>query len=374
MNERELREIKRRFRPDRSNIPNIVGCFVNSSGQIISRFKQSILLSENDESEALLSVMKKTLSGSLGTNLCDIEFSTKDVLEGEEHKLLMSLRDSHLKDEATLSAFFNRITESVHMESNYVILLANDIYDVYTKENDEESGSSNTFSYVVCSICPLKDSAEGLFFRESDKLFHSVTANAILTRPVLGFMFPCFDDRTANIYHALYYTKDIASSNEEFISRVFGKKAPMPAKVQKSTFDYCLKDALGEECSLDLVRSVSTQIAEMVEAHKELNIPEPLTLNKATIKTVLENCGVAEKTVEAFGAKLDESYGQNAELRPKNVVNTNKLDIVLPDVKITVKKEKQDLVSTQVIGGKKYIMIEATEGVEVNGVPVKISE
>ena len=374
MNERELREIKRRFRPDRSNIPSIVGCFINSSGQIISRFNQSILLSENDESEALLSVMKKTLSGSLGTNLCDIEFSTKDVLEGEEHKLLMTLRDTHLKDEAALSSFFSKIAESVHMECNYVVLLANDVYDVYTKENDEESGSSTVFSYIVCSICPLKDTSEGLFFREADKLFHSVASNAVLTRPVLGFMFPCFDDRQANIYHALYYTKDLASSNEEFVSRVLGKKAPMPAKVQRSTFDYCLKDALGEECSLELVRSVSTQIAEMVEAHKELKIPEPLTITKATMKDVLANCGVDEKTAETFGDKLDESYGKNAELSPKNVVTTTKLDIVMPDVKITVKKDKQDLVSTQVIGGKKYIMIEATDGVEVNGVPVKIQE
>ena len=374
MNERELREIKRRFRPDKSNIPNIVGCFVNASGQIISRFTQSILLSENDESEALLSVMKKTLSGSLGTNLTDIEFSTKDVTDGSEHKLLMTLRDSHLKDEAALSTFFSKVAESVRMESNYVILLANDIYDVYTKEGDEEGGSSTTFSYVVCSICPLKDSAEGLFFRESDKLFHSVSANAILTRPVLGFMFPCFDDRQANIYHALYYTKDIASANEDFVANVFGKKAPMPPKVQKSTFDYCLKDALGDECSLELVKSVNTQIAEMVEIHKESKDPDPLTVNKATLVSVLANCGVDEENIKSFGEKLDESYGHNAELRPKNVVNTNKLDIVMPDVKISVKKEKQHLVTTQTINGRKYILIEATEGVEVNGVIIKISE
>ena len=149
MNEKELREIKRRFRPDRSNIPNIVGCFINASGQIISRFNQSILLTESDESEALLTVMKKTLSGSLGTNLVDMEFSTRDVTNAEEHKLLMTLRDSHLKDEEALGTFFSKIAESVHMNCNYVVLLANDIYDVYTKENDEESGSSTTFSYIV---------------------------------------------------------------------------------------------------------------------------------------------------------------------------------------------------------------------------------
>lgn len=374
MNEKELREIKRRFRPDRSNIPSIVGCFVNSSGQIISRFSQSILLSENDESEELLAVMKKTLSGSLGTNLTDIEFSTKDVTDGEEHKLLMALRDTHLKDEAVLSSFYTRVAESVHMESNYVILLANDIYDVYTKENDEESGSSVTFSYVVCSICPLKDTESGLCFKEADKLFKSVAASSVLTRPVLGFMFPAFDDRAANIYHALYYTKDLSSSSPEFVARVFGKEAPMPAKVQRSTFDYCISSALGDECTLEVVRSVSAQIAEMVEEHKELKIPEPLTITKATVKSVLANCGIEEKLLDKVGERLDESYGQNAELRPKNIVTTTKLDIVMPDVKITVKKDKENLVSTQVIGGKKYVLIEASEGVEVNGVPVKIED
>lgn len=374
MNEKELREIKRRFRPDRSNIPNIVGCFINASGQIISRFNQSILLTESDESEELLTVMKKTLSGSLGTNLVDMEFSTRDVTNAEEHKLLMTLRDSHLKDEEALGTFFSKVAESVHMTCNYVVLLANDIYDVYTKENDEESGSSTTFSYIVCSICPLKDTDSGLFFRESDRLFHSVTANAILTRPVLGFMFPTFDDRMANIYHALYYTKDISSAAPEFVSRIFGKEAPMPPKVQKSTFNHCVSTALGDECSFEVVRSVSMQIAEMVEEHKEMKIPEPLTLTTATVKTLLASCGVEEKKLERVAEKLDESYGQNAELMPKNVVTTTRLDIAMPDVKVSVKKDKAHLISTQVIGGKKYIMIEATEGVEVNGIPITISE
>ena len=374
MNERELREIKRRFRPDRSNIPSIVGCFVNSSGQIISRFSQSVLLTENDESEQLLSVMKKTLSGSLGTNLLDIEFSTADVSNKDEHKLLMALRDTHLKNDDVLTSFYNKVAESVHLDSNYVILLANDIYDVYTKENNEESGSSTVFSYVICSICPLKDIDNGLSFRESDKLFHAVSASSLLTRPLLGFMFPAFDDRAANIYHSLFYTKDISSTHPEFVEKIFGKQAPMPPKVQKSSFDYCLKSALGEECSFETVRSVHAQIAEMIEEHKELKIPEPLTITKATVKSVLENCGADESTVELVGQKMDESFGANAELRPKNIINTRTMEIKIPDISIKVKPEKQDLISTQVIGGKKYILIEATEGVEVNGIDINISE
>lgn len=374
MNEKELREIKRRFRPDKSNIPNIVGCFVNANGEIISRFSQSILLSENDESEALLKVMKKTLSGSLGTNLIDIEFSTKDVLEADTHKLLMSLRDTALKDSSALERFYDKVRESVHFDGNYVILLANDIYDVFTKENDEESGSSTTFSYVICSVCPLKDTDAGLFFRESDRLFHSVASNAVLTSPMLGFMFPTFEDRMSNIYHSLFYTKDLAATHTEFMQNVFGKNPPMPAKVQKSTFDYCIKTALGDDCSLDTIKSVNRQIAEMVEEHKELKIPEPLTLTKATVKTILENCGADEAATERLEKEIDESFGKNAELRPKNIVKSGAMEIKLPDIVLKVKPEAQSLVSTQVIGGKKYILIEATEAVEVNGIDIKISE
>ena len=374
MNEKELREIKRRFRPDKSNIPNIVGCFVNANGEIISRFSQSILLSENDESEALLKVMKKTLSGSLGTNLIDIEFSTNDVLESDTHKLLISLRDTSLKDNSVLERFYDKVRESVHFDGNYVILLANDIYDVFTKENDEESGSSTTFSYVICSVCPLKDTDAGLFFRESDRLFHSVASNAVLTSPVLGFMFPTFEDRMSNIYHSLFYTKDLAATHTEFMQNVFGKNPPMPAKIQKSTFDYCLKTALGEDCSLDTIKSVNRQIAEMLEEHKELKIPEPLTLTKATVKTILENCGADEAVIERLEKEIDEGFGKNAELRPKNIVKSGAMEIKLPDIVLKVKPEAQSLVSTQVIGGKKYILIEATDAVEVNGIDIKISE
>ena len=116
MNEREIREIKRRFRPEKSNIPTIYGCFVNESRQIVAKFAQSILLSDMDESEKLLKVMKKTLSGGLGTNLVDIEFSTKQVLESEEHKLLSSLRDCKLSNEELRNQFYHQVLLKLYLK------------------------------------------------------------------------------------------------------------------------------------------------------------------------------------------------------------------------------------------------------------------
>ena len=46
--------------------------------------------------------------------------------------------------------------------------------------------------------------------------------------------------------------------------------------------------------------------------------------------------------------------------------------MVTPDVKIQVAPDKQDLIETRVLGGVKYILIRAEDGVEVNGVAVNI--
>lgn len=372
MTEKELREIKRRFRPEKNNIPKIVGCFVNSNKEIIARISQFIGTSDSVVSEKLLGIMKKTLSGTLGTNLCDINFTTKQVSESEEHKLLMTLRASELKDTDALESFYKKVIESVKFDGNYVILLANDIYDVFEKKNDgEETESSERFSYIICAVCPIKNAPEALTFKEADSLFHTVSASALLCSPEFGFMFPAFDDRKTNIYSALFYTRSLSESHSEFTENVFGKEAPMPPAVQKATFNECLAETLAEECSFEVIRSVHTQISEMVESHKEAKIPEPLVITKATVKTVLENCGIAEEKVEKIGEALDESFGTNAELSPKNIVNVKKFELETPDVTIKVNPERSELVSTQIINGVEYILIRATEGVLVNGINIK---
>ena len=66
MNEKEVGEIRRRFRPEKSNITYIRGCYVNENREIISQFSQSLAITEQEEAEQILSCLKKTLSGVLG--------------------------------------------------------------------------------------------------------------------------------------------------------------------------------------------------------------------------------------------------------------------------------------------------------------------
>ena len=96
MNQKEINELRRRFRPEKSTISRVYGCYVNSSKEIVSDLDESLGMMPQEESEKYLSLLKKGLSGSLGKNLIDIVFSTQQVADSEGHRLLTTLRDSQL--------------------------------------------------------------------------------------------------------------------------------------------------------------------------------------------------------------------------------------------------------------------------------------
>ena len=61
MNTKELAEIRRRFRVERTNISRIRGALINEKKEVISRFDQSLNLISEEEAEAILKILKKTL-------------------------------------------------------------------------------------------------------------------------------------------------------------------------------------------------------------------------------------------------------------------------------------------------------------------------
>jgi len=375
MNEREISEIRRRFKPDKSTIGQVRGCYVNDKGEILTRFTQSLNLMLEDEKEKVLAVLKKALSGTLGKNLTDISFPTRQVMEGREHQLLMTLRDSGLSDDDAVEQFYEAVIQTVSMETNYLILLAADTYDVPFRSKDGESfseGSEQVYRYILCSICPVKLSKSALSFRSQDQAFHNSKTDWIVGAPELGFLFPAFDGRSTNLYGALAYTRNAADNHESFVETVFGTQAPMAAAHQQECFQTVLAAALEEECSMEVVQSVHAQLSEMIQIHKESKEREPLLISRPEVEHVLKTSGLSEERLQTFNQEFDDSFGRHADLHPRNLVNPKQFHVVTPDVKIQVAPDKRDLIETRVLGGVKYILIKAEEGVEVNGVTIHI--
>lgn len=377
MNDKEIGEIRRHLRRDRSNITKIYGCFVNDNKEIITEFSQSTGIMPENEGDKYFALFKRVLSGAIGKNLIDITFKTAQVAGSPEHKLLMDLRESKLKDDELLHSFFQKIIDSVTMEGNYLILLGCDSYDVPFKGKDDLSDSDKSeevYTYLICAICPVKQTKANLHYVPEEKLFHDGAMNQPVSAPVLGFLFPAFDNRATNIYNALYYTHDVKTSQDALIEALFNTPVPMPAYEQKKCFEALLTTALGEECSLDVVQTVHDQLCQRIELHKEAKVPEPLMIAKADVKEALASCGVSEEHLAKFSVDYDETFGFEADLHPKNIIDNKRFEIKTPDVSIKVDPTRSDLIETRIIGGVKYIMICADENVEVNGVSIHIDQ
>ena len=376
MNEKEVAELRRRFRPDRNSISHVRGCYVNEQGEIISQFDQSLGMMTQDENERFLAILRKTLSGSIGRNLLDIEFDTNQVVHGAEHKLLMTLRSSALHDEEAVQTFFQKVISSVHLESNYLILLTRDAYDVPFRSKDGEQledASNDVFTYILCTICPVKSTKPALSYHVQENAFHTLSPDWVVSQPEFGFIFPAFDERSTNIYNALYYTRDLTQNQSDFIDVLFRSHAPMPAATQKETFQEMLCEVLEDDCSFDVVQDIHGKMREMLELHKASKDPTPLTMPKLAVKRMLEDCGVSDAGIEKFNEHYDSSFGEDTELLPKNLVDSRQLELKTPDVIIRVNPERSDLIRTEMINGCRYIMIRADDGVEVNGIQIEIS-
>ena len=377
MNTKEIGEIRRHIRRDRSNITAIYGCYVNENKEIIAKFRRSTGMMSENEGEKYFGLLKRSLSGTIGKNLIDITFKTSQVAGSEEHKLLMDLRQTKLEDEELRNQFYQKVIDSVSLKENYLIILGVDSYDVPFKGKDGTSGGENsdeTFMFLLCAICPVKQTKATLHYEPETKEFHDGGITNVCSAPELGFLFPAFDNRSTNIYNALYYTHSPKENHPAFVDAVFHAPIPRPAMEQKKSFEALLGASLGEECKLDVVQTVHDELCQRIELHKESRVPDALLVTKEDVKDVLTSCGVSEAHIAKFSVDYDETFGFEADLHPRNIIDPKRIEVKTPDVSIKVAPDRSDLIETRIIGGVKYIFICAEGDVEVNGVSIHIEE
>ena len=373
MNQKEVNQLRRRFRPDGCAVSRIYGCYVSGSGEIVSDLDESLGRMPQDEAERYLDLLKKTLSGALGRNLIDIVFSTRQVAQGEEHALLRALRDSQLRDGESRRAFYQKVIGALDMEGeSYLLLMAHDAYDVPRRARDGAAleDGEQVFSYFLCCVCPVKEGKAELGYFPGENEFHSRAGGQVVSAPELGFLFPAFDQGRANLYNALFYARKPDQLHQEFIDAVFRTEPPMSAGEQKQAFREALTQSLGERCTLPVVQAVHSWLREQMEEHRRSRDPEPLEVTAGEIGAVLADCGVEEERVAAFRAACAQQFGGEGALRPANLIDAGRFQVKTEQAQVEVEAEESHLIHSRLIDGRPWLLIPAGEQVEVNGLAV----
>lgn len=379
MNRKEIREIKKRFNPDMDNFGHIYGCYVNAAHEIIAYMDSPTMLMGNEEREMYMKTLKKTLSGALGKNLLNVEFSTAQVEDSDEHRLLQTLRTSHLGNETMRKILFQRIIDNVDMgDVGYVILLASDSYDVPYKNggSDEWSEeSTDQFEYFICCLCPVKDPKGALRYLAEEQNFRAASTGSILGAPQMGFMFPTFDDRMTNIYRALYYTRSSADVHQDFLKAVFNlDKLPMAANTQKNAFDSALADSLGDECSMDVVKALHSRIGERIDVLKGVGADDVPEIHINELEEILMKSGTSDEAIEKFHDTCKNYFEGEEFFNPENLINRKQFKLEAAEMNVSIDPEHAFGIKTEIIDGRQYLMIPISEGLTVNGVDVKVSD
>ena len=211
-----------------------------------------------------LEIFRKTLSGTPGKNLVDASFVSKDDgskdLGKESGKgLLKLLRDTELKDEALLDSFYDKVIENYNYVGNYLILLIYQAYDVPGTTSDGiemDDASEEVFKYILCSICPMKLTKPGLGFDDTVGEIHTLKQIFAVELPENGFLFPEFNERSADDNAVLYSSRRTDYMQDALLSNVLDVTMTLPAKQQKDGFTELVTDVLGEESNFETILSI----------------------------------------------------------------------------------------------------------------------
>lgn len=372
MNKKEVLEIRKQFTPANCAITRIAGCYVDHEKNKKMESKSAFLSLPEEEAFKYFDIFKKTLFGTMGKNMLNMEFPIDQEMPGGTQEFLMKLKASKLEDDMLLEEFYDKVIATYEYAENYYIILIHAMYDVPGRSSDNMEmfdASDEVYEYLVCSICPVSLSKAGLSYNAESNCIQDRIRDWVVDMPDKGFLFPAFNDRSTDIHGVLYYTKKSEDLQPELIEQLLGARMPMSANTQKETFQMLIEDTLGEDGDYETIRNIHDTLNDMIEEHKEEQ--EPLQLDKTDVRKVFEKSGVSSEKMECFDQNYEETAGEKTSLLATNITETKKFQIETPDIVIKVNPERADLIETRVIDGRQCLVIAVDDHIEVNGVNVR---
>lgn len=370
MDKKAINEIRKLLKVD-GQIDRIRCCYVSEKGERITDLQEAFSALEEETAERYCEVMKKTLTGKLGKSLFNVDFPLKEEEEGGKQAFLYDLAQSELNDEDLVQEAYERIMASFELDEKYLILLAHGTYDIpkKTKDNLElEDASDYVYSFILCSICPVKLVKEGLCYDADGQTFLDRSSDRAVSKPDIGFLFPAFNDREPDIHSALYFARREDERHQEFTDGFLGCSLPMPEADQKGLFTSMVEQTLGRDCDFENVRSLMGAVNQKITEEKDSG--EPVQLSKEDMRRMLSENGADQKVLEDFDDAYEEAVGEDGTLMAENVADPSRLQVKSRDLTLNVKSDASAMLKTQVIDGVEYLLIPVVDDIEVNGIHI----
>lgn len=320
---RDVLELRRRMTKKGCTFTRLTGCYVSGNKDVVLKFSQAFSDLEEEEFYKYLEIAKKTLSGSLCNNLLELKFQRTETAN-ETQRYLYALKASKLTNPELLDRLYEKIIESYDFAGNYLILVFHDVYDVVARTKDRKrlDESSETYEYMIVSVCPVDYSKPGLSYREEENRIGVCDRNWIVGAPDIGFTYPAFANHGADSSAVMYYVKTGKDSHAEFIEEVLACDAQRTAGEEKTAFRSVIEDAFEDPQQGESVfLRVQKQLHEMtLPDPEEADDTPPIPLTKTMMADVIAQVDMPEEAREIIQDAFQEEFG-DVPPQAQNVVD-----------------------------------------------------
>lgn len=309
----DVQELRRRLKKTECTFGRMCGCYVNSGKQVVLKFDEQFSELEEDEFYKYLEIAKKTLSGTLGGNLLELEFARGEQAD-ERRSFLLTLKGSKLANDDLLDRLYEQVIEQYAYPGNYLILVYHDVYDVPARATSGEAQeeSEEIYEYILCAVCPVELAKPALGYREDENRIGARVRDWVVGLPDLGFVYPAFSNRGSDVNAVMYYVKTGKSSHPEFIENVLGCVSQRTAAEDKQAFESVVKNAFGEDeeqadaAFFKIQKTISGMVAEREE---DESLP-PVSLTAETLADLAAEAEVPENVREQIGKSYAHVFGE----------------------------------------------------------------
>lgn len=380
MNKKDVANIRRQFKLDNDlmKITDIFNVFVRKeSSEIFHQESQPFPMLDREQQELFLNNFKKVLTGQMDSKLFELKFQPEPTADHGQSILFKGLQASEIEDwKEQMLYLVEKMFNDVQYTYDVVVTFIRGEYFKPTKMRNEEAEESErdevyTHSFILCSINKTEEPQKALLFDYVEKVFkYNIVVDSIinLTSPVAGFLFPSFNDNSADVNHILYSAGKPNQPDPHFIEDVLNGEMIMTAQEDKVVFEEIVREVVGDQLDTSTLANVYEEINRVMDENED---EDPPKLDYKDVERVLKVSGVegvnTEKVEMAFQKVIDD---EKYEIKASNIVPSYKSKSIKIDTKVAkISISPQDLKYVKQVNynGKRCLLIEIDEDAVIEG-------
>jgi hypothetical protein len=385
MNKKSIAHIRNQFKDDNElmKIKDLFHVYVKKeTGEIYHEYSQSFQMVETEQQEMFMKNFKKVLTGKLDSKLFELKFNRGDRSAGDgTQEILYSALNADAVDwKMAMLEVVSKMFDGFGYTMDTVVTFIRGEYSKPTqrRSQDSEEGGNDEVSvnkFILCSVNKTDQPKKALIFDYKEKEFKSnnvLDPIINLTSPLVGFMFPAFNDNSPDVNHVLYSAGDVNYPDTHFIENVLNCNGIVTAQRDKASFERILRKVIGDKVDTTTISNVYERINHIMAEDED----GTAKLDATDIEDILQASGVEDVKNVAL-AFQDVFESDNGELKASSLIpnyNSKSIKITTKIADISISPKELRNLHQVTHRGKKCILIEVDEYAIVEGFELAVEK